>query len=236
MRLRAFSIPLLMALPPLVGAAPAITVGPTIGPPTTALTVKGTGYGTRVAVDIHFDTSRLCLVLANAAGSWSCRFPVPRDAQPGRHFVTAVQRGTGTGAQKPYLVRTNWTHMNGLNAARTGHNTYENTLNRQNVSELVLKWRVRLGAPLVQAVPAVADGIAFVATEDGKLHARNARTGAVVAGWPKRLGATITERRATSPAYAAGRVYVGADDGRLYAFTKTGRAVAGFPLAPRSPR
>lgn len=231
MRFRALAIALLIAFPSAAVAVPAIAAGPTVGPPTTALTVKGKGYGAGIAVDIYFDTSAQCLVLPNAKGTWTCRFPVPRDAQPGSHFVTAVQRSTGAGLQKPYRVQTNWTHMNGLNAARTGHNLYENTINRQNVSELVLKWRVNLGAPLVQAVPVVADGIAFVATKDGKLHARNARTGAVVAGWPKQLGATITSGRAQSPAYADGRVYVGADNGRMYAFTKAGSSVGGFPLA-----
>lgn len=231
MRLRTRYMALLIACPSAALAAPAMTLGPPVGPPTTALTVKGTGYGAGVTVDIYFDTSAQCLVLANATGTWSCRFSVPRDAQPGGHFVTAVNRSTGAGVQKPYLVRTNWTHMNGLNAARTGHNLYENTLTRQNVSELVPKWRVNLGAPLVHAVPVVADGIVFVATQNGKLHARNARTGAVIPGWPKQLGATVSSGRAQSPAYADGRVYVGADDGRLYAFTKAGRRVPGFPLA-----
>ena len=47
------------ALIPANAASPAITITPTVGPPTTRITVSGTGFGANEAVDVYFDTKHL---------------------------------------------------------------------------------------------------------------------------------------------------------------------------------
>ena len=63
--------------------------------------------------------------------------------------------------------------------------------------------------------PAVAGGRVFVGSEDGRIYAFDARTGATI--WAARTSGSIF----SSPTVARGTVYVGSFDGRLYAFGAT---------------
>jgi hypothetical protein len=67
-----------LALSGSVWAAPAVTLSPSGGPPTTKVTVTGTGFGSDAAIDIYFDTTDLCLALASDTGAFSCSIVVPR--------------------------------------------------------------------------------------------------------------------------------------------------------------
>jgi outer membrane protein assembly factor BamB len=60
----------------------------------------------------------------------------------------------------------------------------------------------------------VAKNRVYVGSLDGKLHAFNARTGALLSGWPVTTGGNIY----SAPTVANGVVYVGSSDGCLYAF------------------
>jgi outer membrane protein assembly factor BamB len=61
-----------------------------------------------------------------------------------------------------------------------------------------------------------AEGLLVFGTADGRLHAVNTVTGAEPDGWPVTLAPGSAIR--SSPSIAAdGTVYVGADDGKLYA-------------------
>jgi hypothetical protein len=46
-------------------AQPAMTLSPAAGPPTTNLTVSGSGFVASAAVDIYFDTTNLALTVTN---------------------------------------------------------------------------------------------------------------------------------------------------------------------------
>ena len=59
--------------------------------------------------------------------------------------------------------------------------------------------------------PAVAGGVVFVGSYDGKVYALNASTGALI--WSYTTGASVF----SSPAVAGGVVYVGSDDRKVYA-------------------
>jgi outer membrane protein assembly factor BamB len=64
----------------------------------------------------------------------------------------------------------------------------------------------------VASSPAVADGIVFVGSFDGKVYALNASDGEFV--WSYMTGAMVV----SSPAVANGMLYVGSYDHHLYAF------------------
>ena len=75
-----------------------------------------------------------------------------------------------------------------------------------------------------ESSPAVANGVVYIGSEDHKLYAYNARTGALL--WSATTGGTIV----SSPAVANGIVYVGSSDGKLYAYAaRTGTSCGARP-------
>jgi len=73
-----------------------------------------------------------------------------------------------------------------------------------------LKWVFSTGAP-IHSSPAVADGTVYVGSQDFKLYALDAATGAK--HWEYKTGGWVE----SSPAIVNGVVYFGSNDGRLYA-------------------
>jgi outer membrane protein assembly factor BamB len=210
-------------------AAPAVTLAPGVGPPTTSVTVNGTGFGAGALVDVYFDTTHLCLTFATPAGAANCTIRVPKDAQPQVHWISAVQRSTLTGAQKPFTVRTDWPQFHGRNATHNGRNLLENTIDGANAGDLDTLWIADIGPMGTWSTPAVWSGKVYIGGLNGKLYAFNSQTGVTIAGFPKTLGGPV---RYASAAVGSGRVFVGtgAPDKKLYAFNaNTGAAVAGFP-------
>src|ERR1019366_4320747 len=50
---------------------PAVTLSVKAGPPTTNLSVSGSGFPASTAIDIYFDTTDLALTVTNSSGSFS---------------------------------------------------------------------------------------------------------------------------------------------------------------------
>jgi len=73
-----------------------------------------------------------------------------------------------------------------------------------------LKWVFSTGAP-IHSSPAVVDGTVYVGSQDSKLYALDAATGAK--RWEYKTGSWVE----SSPTIANGVVYFGSNDGRLYA-------------------
>ena len=210
-------------------AAPVVTLAPNIGPPTKSVTVSGTGFGAFAAVDVFFDTMDLCLVFANGAGAVSCVIKVPKDAQPQNHWVSMLQRNTGTGSQKPFLVRTDMGQFHGRNAAHSGVNPFENTLNVNNVGDLDTLWTARIGPYGTKGTAVVAGGKVYVKGQDGNLYAFDAKAGTTIPGFPVGTGGAYNM---STPAVGYGRVFVGGIDSKLHAYNAaTGAAVSGFPVS-----
>jgi eukaryotic-like serine/threonine-protein kinase len=89
-----------------------------------------------------------------------------------------------------------------------------------NVSNLGLNWSYTTGGP-VQAPPAVASGTVYVGSNDGKVYALNATTGALQ--WSYATGSNVL----SSPAVANGIVYIGSNDHKGYAFGLAGGTTGG---------
>lgn len=75
--------------------------------------------------------------------------------------------------------------------------------------------------------PAVAGGVAYLSSTDGTLYAFDAAGVQGCSGTPKTCAplwtaSTNTAVSASSPAVAGGKVYIGSDDGNLYAFDAVG--------------
>ena len=89
-----------------------------------------------------------------------------------RATVTSVaDSATATAEALPYAAGT--ASMFGFDAARTHNNPYEHTLNPTNVSRLTPLWSFAIGSSIFSS-PAVAGGMVYVGSDDGKLYAFDA--------------------------------------------------------------
>jgi outer membrane protein assembly factor BamB len=229
----------------MASAAPSITLSKSSGPPTSRILVSGRGFEPNVGVDIYFDTKDEALVVTDDEGEFDdANIAAPRSADPGEHWVTALERNNDKGTQEPFLVRTNWPEFQ-FEEDHAGFNPYENVLNTKNVSRLNLKWsgleslvvgggmvvvdgvlytgeyalNAATGAPLwrqrgvgrIFSVPAVANGVVYVGSDDDNLYALDARSGKIL--WRYTTGGAVQ----SSPSIAAGKVYFGSYDHNVYA-------------------
>jgi len=99
-----------------------------------------------------------------------------------------------------------------FDAANTGHNPDGTPA----VEDIGGRWRARTGGRLT-VQPAVAGGVVYAASQDGRVYAFDAASGAELDGWPVDLGSAS----GSAPAVVDGVVYVGDDDGRLHAIDAT---------------
>lgn len=123
---------------------------------------------------------------------------------------------THQGPQSP-AVASSWPQFR-YGPARNGVNPAEHTINSSNVGSLTQKWSFHTGGP-VRSSPAVVGGVVFIGSNDGKVYALNAATGALV--WSRHVGTTIR----SSPAVVAGTLYVGSSNHLLYALNAASGAV-----------
>ena len=96
--------------------------------------------------------------------------------------------------------------------AGSGHAGYvlDQVVQPAAVGGLVQRWAAPTGAA-VESSPAIAAGVAYVGSDDGKLYAFDATTGALK--WSVTMGGAVV----SSPAVDNGVVYVGSDDHKLHA-------------------
>jgi len=210
---RHLTIAVALAVGSAVGVAEAASLNltPTHDHPKGSFTVSGSGFGAGELVDIYFDGIDVALRPTSAKKSFAA-VTVPLDAAvaPGRHWITAVGRKSKLAAQKPFDVHTDWARYRWSLAGR-GVNPYENLLGVGNVAGLGAAWTYKPGAAVL-ASPAVVDGIAYVTTQNGWVHAIDTASG--TRRW--RVHPT-TAGFGTTPAVAGGLVVVNASDGTVIA-------------------
>jgi outer membrane protein assembly factor BamB len=182
----------------------------TSGPPTTPVTVSGSGFAPNEAVDLYIGTSDEALVATDGSGNFQyARLPVPRSSEPGTTWVSAVGRRSGRAAQQPFVVRANWAER-GFGPAHRGTNPYENTLSPLNVGGIDRQWSHATGDAVLSS-PTVVNGVVYIGSEDGEVYALNASTGAK--RWSYATGGSIL----SSPTVVNGVVYIGSFDANVYA-------------------
>src|SRR5580693_9421495 len=81
-------------------ASASLTLSAKAGPPTSTVMVSGSGFSADEAVDVYFDSTDEALAIAGADGGFAgIPITVPASALPGTHYISAVSRHTGQGAQ-----------------------------------------------------------------------------------------------------------------------------------------
>ena len=200
-------------------AAPAITLSPAAGPPTSDLVVSGTGFGATELVDVVFDGQTLLRLSTNAEGQFGpARRGVPAWAAPGEHFVSGHGLRTGTSATERFVVRTEW-QQEGRTGLHTGFNPFENQLDAFNADDLGVAWSAPTdGPPATPSAegpsPVVADGSVFVGSHaTDRLFAFDAATGAT------RWAIRTFSRVVGSPVVSGGQVIVATREGAVRAYS-----------------
>src|SRR5580704_11313280 len=123
----------------IASAAPSITLSKKSGPPTSKILVSGRGFEPNVGVDIFLDTKDKALVVTNGKGEFhDAGIYAPRSARPGEHWVTALERNNDKGAQRSFLVQTDWSQFH-FDSDGSRLNPYENVLNPGSVGKLDVK-------------------------------------------------------------------------------------------------
>jgi outer membrane protein assembly factor BamB len=201
---------------PAAAATTHVKLSFTSGPPTGAVTVSGSGFGAREAVDVYFDTTDEALTVTSASGTFKgVKVNVPTTAVPGAHWVTAAGRHSGLAAQAKFTVNTNWTQYR-YSSLHKGSNPYENVLNPGNVGDLDQAWHDTTGGA-VESSPAVLNGLVFATSLDGTLYAVNAATGAQE--WSDSGAGPADASPAVTPDGARTEVFVGSEDGNVSALS-----------------
>jgi outer membrane protein assembly factor BamB len=193
-----------------LAAGPTIALSPKAGPPTSRVSVSGTGFGAAESIEVRFNGAAVGSGTTDQAGTFSAAFQVPAAAVPGTYKLKVVGTSSGLGVEATFLVRTNWAQLR-FSPAHSGFNPYENILDTSNVSRLALKWSVKPGGRMV-ASPVIANGRLYVTSQDGTLSALDPATGTTF--WRVSVGAPTY----SPAAVARGRVYVSSDVGRVSAF------------------
>ncbi len=201
-------------------ATPRITLSKRTGPPTAQILVSGRGFEPNVGVDIYFDTKDEALAVTNGKGEFhDAKAYAPSSARPGRHWVTALERNNDKGAQKPFLVQTDWSQFR-YGPEREGANPFENVLNPHTVGDLNVKWSYNTGPYNAWGSPMVVDGMVYVSS-DNDLYALNAKTGDL--RW--KFTPAKEDFIDSYPAVANGVLYLGTDNNGLYALSAQTGAV-----------
>ncbi len=190
-----FVVFLSICLFPIVATAatPHLYDVPQAGPPGSQTQTVGNGWDPNATLDIYLDSTSVGLVDTDSNGSFGMALKaptirqngftiqIPKDAVPGQHWITAVERITQLQAQVPFTVGTDWPQFQ-VDAEHTGFNPYENVLNPSTVGSLTLRWTYALDNWLM-ASPTVADGVVYAST--GSLFAIDASTGGLLWEHPK---------------------------------------------------
>lgn len=155
---------------------PTLALSKDSGPPTTRISVSGTGFGATETVDLAFGGVDVAAVDTDANGALTgVRIRVPAGAKPGNHTFTARGRASDLVATARFLVQTDWPQYRGA-PAHLGFNRYENVLKPANVDRLKLAWTFDTGDEIL-ASPTVVDGVVYAASRMGALHALDAASG-----------------------------------------------------------
>jgi outer membrane protein assembly factor BamB len=234
--LAAVCLLLLSVAAPAVAARSALSIDPAIGPPTSLVKAKGSGFAAGEVVALYFDGARVGSDVAGRTGKFNARLTVPAAARPGDHVVEAVGQSSGISARVLFLVRTDWLQAC-FDGGRTCFNPYENVLSPATAVGLSVAWR----APVAvngESSPVYANGKLFLGTNEG-LVGLDPATGAIIIN--DRSGPVTTTpaviRGFDPQPDPPGKVIFGSSDGILHAVSTTGEPLwqVGLGAVPASP-
>lgn len=201
-------------------AAASITLSPRVGPPTTAVTVHGSGFGANEGITLRFGHKPVATPTTDGSGRFTATFDVPKGAGPGSHPVKAKGGVSGLRAKATFTARTDWPQFR-FDPIHSGANPYENVLTPRNVGNLVVHWR-HLLLTSTQSSPAVVGGVVYIGDDSTHLYALDAATG------QQRWRFSTSRSPVQAPAVWKGTVYVTSGNGIDAVEASTGKGLWHF--------
>jgi outer membrane protein assembly factor BamB len=204
-----------------------IAVSPAYVAPGAEATVTGAGFEAGESVSISLLGTVLGKSTVTSKGDISAtKVKVPTDADFGQTTLIATGATSGRAAAAPVTIANAWTQL-GYGTTHDGYEpndpTFYNLVHPGNNIFVDLAWEYATEAA-VDTSPAVADGVAYVADEDGNLTAIDIHTGSPVWTWTDPSSEAIDGSPAVDT--IRGLVIVGDDDGTVDAIsTSTGALV-----------
>jgi len=223
-----FSLCLFPAL--ATAASPHIYDVPQAGPPGSQTSLVGNGFDPNATLDIYFDSTSVGVVDTDNNGTFGLALKaptirqngltiqVPKDAVPGQHWITAVERITQIQAQVAFTVwsTNDWSQYQ-FDSQHTAFNPYEKILDKNNVQNLVERWTFKFvnGLPIP---PVFGNGKLYLAQDN--LYALDAATGSLLWKYPGQMysdggGAPAVGNGLVYVCTAPGMTAVNADTGSL---------------------
>jgi outer membrane protein assembly factor BamB len=191
-----------------------VTLSPDNGPPTTTISVAGSGFTPNAAIQIFFDTNKEALAVADSNGAFSrIQIKALSSAVSGKHWVSAVQRSGGSGAQSPFWVHTDWAQL-GFNSWHSQWNLFENVLSASTVKNLSPQWTSAISGPA-----ALVSKTLYLGSGDN-VYALNSANGQVL--WQYATAGTV----AGPPAVEDNYVYASSGDFNVYALNAADGSLA----------
>ena len=201
-----------------IASAATVTRTPTVGPPTTVVTLSGTGFVANDFVDIYWDSAWLQFVATDGSGAFSAvQITVPGSAAPGSHTITARNSGAPGGGTSTFTVRASWPLYKVQTTGR-GVNLTENQLVAASLHRLEDGYRFPVpgGAENVNAAPVVSGGVLYFRSKT-RLLAYTLSTRALKFN----VGvAPMNDLSSSAPAISGSLVFVSGDNAlRAYSIT-----------------
>jgi outer membrane protein assembly factor BamB len=157
-----------------------LVASPATTPPGTKVTVTGTGFQPGESVAVHWNTLSgevLTTTTADTNGNIDHLVTILANAMHGSHNLVAVGLTSGVSFIATVTVETNWGDF-GFDNPHHRYNVYEHAVGTTSVAHLKLKWTAATGTDL-ESSPIYAKGIVYLTTNDGRLMAYDAITGAL---------------------------------------------------------
>lgn len=190
-----------------------ITLNPIAGPPGSTVQVSGSGFAPFASIQLEFDATPIGLVTADGGGNFIVKVKVPNPANATDHVIVAGDLAGGLTANQTFAIRTDWP-MLGRDMGRTALNPLESQLGPGSLAELALRASFALPGESFAASGAVAGGTVYLANTGGVLRASD-YDGNVL--WSRAPGGPIFSSPAVNPSPTQCMLFMGSDDGKLYA-------------------
>ena len=201
-------------------SGPRLHASPAFVAPGSTVTVLGGGFRKSEQVIISLLGQTLATATASQTGALPRTKVKIAVATPfGQTSLTAVGQSSGRSATAAIVVTNNWDQIGygpNHNGFEPNDNTLFNLVHPGGNIFLDPAWMYQSGAP-IDTAPAIADSVAYIANTAGQLTAVNVHNGAPLWTWNTPGGAAIGGSPAVDP--SKGLVFVGADDGNVYAIS-----------------
>jgi len=200
---------------------PHLEVSPTFVPAGGSVTIKGGGFGHDQNVTVSFQGAVLKTLRTQTNGGLApSTLTLPTNASFGLSSITVTSvKNRSDSSSAALTVANSWDQL-GYSPGHDGYEAHDGMLNLLvfpgSNTWISVAWKFNGGAPL-NASPAIVNDVAYVADTVGDLFAIDVHNAGLL--WTATLSSGAAIEGSPAVDSSLGLVFVGANDGNLYAFS-----------------